>query len=76
MSRKIKTKARKGHFRAIGDKVRDKVTRGKTKGDFLSGFGAMIFFCKKTFDTISATAYFHFIGRNDASDKNQKPHRK
>jgi hypothetical protein len=32
MSRKIKTKASKGPFRSLGDKVRDKVTKRETKG--------------------------------------------
>ena len=72
MSRQCKTKASKGPFRSLGDKGRDKVTRGKTKGDwifFLSGLKKI----KKTFDILSASSTFHFIGSNNAFDKNQKP---
>jgi hypothetical protein len=68
MSRQCKTKARKGPFRSLGDKVRDKVTKGQTKGD-------SIFFrdsVKKPVDKQSPPAIFHFIGSNSASDKNQK----
>jgi hypothetical protein len=32
------TNAPEGRFRLLGDKGRYKVTRGKTKDDFLSGF--------------------------------------
>jgi len=70
MSRTIKTKASKGHSRPQGDKVRDKVTKGRTKADlifFLSGLKKI----KKTFDIGSKPANFHFIGSNSASDKNQ-----
>jgi hypothetical protein len=73
MSRTIKTKASKGQFRPQGDKVRGMVTKRETKGD-------LIFFrdsVKKSFDKQSPPATFHFIGSNNASDKNQtKPHRK
>lgn len=69
MSRKIKTKASKGQFRPQGDKGREMVTWGRTKDLFLSGLKKM----KKTLDRKRIPITFHFIGRNDASDKNQKP---
>jgi hypothetical protein len=69
MSRQCKTKASKGQFRPQGDKGREMVTRGGTKDLFLSGLKKD----KKTFDNLSFPSTFHFIGSNDASDKNQKP---
>jgi hypothetical protein len=44
------------------------VTKGRTKDLFLSGLKKD----KKTFDILSFPSTFHFIGRNNASDKNQK----
>jgi hypothetical protein len=51
---------------------RGKVTRGGTKDLFLSGLKKM----KKAVDKQSPPDTFQFIGRTNASDKNQKPHRK
>ena len=52
-----KTNVPEGRFRSLGDKGRNMVTRGRTKGN-------SIFFrdsLKKSFDILPAPSIFHFI---------------